>query len=43
MLFPMNPLTRLMGTSKFHYLLASLALMIILYPFIEGRGFAENL
>ncbi|MFA6413542.1 MAG: ion channel [Syntrophales bacterium] len=39
----MNPLIRLMGTSKFHYLLASLALMIILYPFIEGRGFAENL
>jgi hypothetical protein len=32
-----------METSKFHYLLASLALMIILYPFIEGRSFAENL
>lgn len=39
----MNPLIRIMETSKFHYLLASLALMIILYPFIEGRGFAENL
>jgi hypothetical protein len=32
-----------METSKFHYLLASLALMIVLYPFIEGRAFAENL
>ena len=39
----MNPLLRLMETSKFHYLLASLTLMIVSYPFIEGRGFAEHL
>jgi len=43
MLFSMNPLIRLMETSKFHYLLASLALMIVLYPFIEGIGFVEYL
>ena len=43
MSFPMNPLIRLMQTSKFHYLLASLTLMIVLYPFIEGIGFAEHL
>lgn len=39
----MNLLIRLMETSKFHYLLASLALMIVAYPFIEGGGFAEHL
>ncbi|MFA5180909.1 MAG: potassium channel family protein [Syntrophales bacterium] len=39
----MNSLLRIMETSKFHYLLASLALMIALYPFVEGIGFAEHL
>ena len=39
----MNSLTRLMESSKFHYLLVSLALMIVSYPFIEGRGLAAHL
>ncbi len=39
----MNSLIRLMESSKFHYLLASLALMIVSYPFIEGRGLAAHL
>lgn len=37
----MNPLQRVMQTSKFHYLLISLILMIGSYPFIEGNIFEE--
>ncbi len=37
----MNPLQRIMQTSKFHYLLISLILMIGAYPFVEGNIFEE--
>ena len=37
----MNALLRVMQTSKFHYLLISLIMMLVSYPFIEGNILEE--